>query len=157
MKTRLVDEMLTKTDRMTMAHSIEARVPFLDNKLIEYISPLPSNLKFFKNEGSITKKFLLKKAVEDILPNKILNRKKTGFHLPVNDWMEPDGMFDYFVEKIINGKTLKNGLLSEKRLVKIIDMHKKRKIDRSMILYSLGMFEIWLNRYESEFGSISVS
>ena len=76
MKTRLVDEMLTKTDRMTMAHSIEARVPFLDDKLIEYISPLPSNLKFYENEGTITKKFLLKKSVEDILPNEILNRKK---------------------------------------------------------------------------------
>ena len=66
-------------------------------------------------------------------------------------------MFDYFVEKIMDGKTLKNGLLNEQRLTKIIDMHKNRSVDRSMMIYTLGMFEIWFSRYESEFGSISIS
>ena len=63
---------------------------------------------------------------------------------------KPNSMFDYFVEKILDGKSLKNGLLNQKRLIKIIDMHKNRDVDRSMMIYTLGMFEIWLSRYESD-------
>jgi len=112
----LPDAFLMNVDRMTMAHSIEARVPFLDHTLVEFANMIPNNLKL---RGS-NEKYILKKVMKDILPNEILKRKKHPFIVPIIDWFEKDmtdlagtllseenvkrqGYFNYdFVKKVLS-------------------------------------------------------
>ena len=87
-KTRLVDEMLMKVDRMTMAHSLEARVPLLDHHVVESAFRLPSAMKLrFSPDGSAESKYALKKVMEPYLPADIIYRRKQGFDIPVRSWV----------------------------------------------------------------------
>ena len=81
-KTYLV-ELLMKQDQMSMACSIESRVPFLDHPLVEFAAGVPSRLKIHEGKG----KYILRKAVEDLLPRETLTRKKMGFPTPIKDWL----------------------------------------------------------------------
>ena len=85
-KTWLVDDLLVKADRMSMASSLELRVPFLDHKVVEFAFRLPSRLKIRGN----TPKYLLKKYMAPMLPPAIINRAKKGFPVPVNSWFRND-------------------------------------------------------------------
>ena len=81
-RTYLLDDLLPKMDRMTMAHGLEARSPLLDRDLMEYVAQLPDD---FKRRGGRSK-IVFKKAVEDLLPPEILRRPKHGFGVPLGDW-----------------------------------------------------------------------
>ena len=105
-KTRLVDEMLMKVDRMTMAHSLEARVPLLDHKVVEFAFGLPSELKLHKNGDGYETKYILKKAMESYLPRDIIYRKKQGFNMPIRNWLTGD-FRRKLGEKVINGHFIK--------------------------------------------------
>ena len=85
-KTTLVSEMLTKVDRMTMAHGLEARVPFLDHRLVQWAFTIPGRHKLIGQTG----KALVKKAMEQYLPRSILYRPKQGFNVPLKIWMRND-------------------------------------------------------------------
>lgn len=82
----LPNHQLLRVDKISMAHSIEARVPFLDHKVVEYAMSLPSQVKL----NGTTHKYVLKKAVADLLPPEIINRPKKGFNIPINIWMQKD-------------------------------------------------------------------
>ena len=101
----LQNGILTKLDRSSMLNSLEVRSPFLDIKLVDFIRKIPSHLKF--NNG--TSKYILKKAVLDILPTSILNRKKKGFGTPIGQWINNDKL------KIIPNLDITSGLLNEHR------------------------------------------
>ena len=118
MNVTLPDMFLINVDKMTMAHSIEARVPFLDHKLVEFANTIPLDLKLKGSE----EKYILKKAMKDALPKEILNRRKHPFIVPIVDWFEEDlkelaeqllseenirkqGYFNYdFVKKVLSKK-----------------------------------------------------
>ena len=87
LKIRLPELILMRIDKMTMANSLEARVPFLDHNLVQKTIDLPKNIKIKKNKLKV----LLKDIVKGLLPYEILNRKKQGFGLPLKDWFE-DGL-----------------------------------------------------------------
>lgn len=91
-KTYLHDDILTKVDRASMAVSLETRVPLLDHKLVEFVFSLPVEVRNKNNEL----KYLLKKAVQDILPMSIVDRKKKGFSVPGAQWMTTDNMLHRF-------------------------------------------------------------
>lgn len=95
LKHRLPELLLMRVDKMSMAVSLEARVPFLDHKFVEYAMGIPTSLKTKNNES----KYILKKAVEGILPNEIIYRKKQGFGAPVFDWFFED-LGDYAKKEI---------------------------------------------------------
>src|SRR6185436_16697991 len=78
----LPDDILYKTDRMSMAHSLEVRPPFLDHRIVEFAAGLPASLKI----RGMKQKFLLKELMRGKLPEIVLNRKKTGFDIPTHDW-----------------------------------------------------------------------
>ena len=78
----LPDDILYKTDRMSMAHSLEVRPPFLDHRIVEFAAGLPADLKI----RGFKQKFLLKELMRGKLPEVVLNRKKTGFDIPTHDW-----------------------------------------------------------------------
>src|SRR6202008_3449954 len=82
----LPDAMLTKVDRATMAHSLEARVPFLDRALVDWALTVPIGMKLHKGTG----KYLVRKAVEPWLPPGCLERRKQGFQMPLSEWFAGD-------------------------------------------------------------------
>ena len=98
LKTYLPDDNLTKVDRMSMRHGIEARVPLLNLNLIEYLFRLPSNIVY----DSKNPKHLLKKALGNQLPESILKGSKRGFSIPSHDWFVKDSEFRNLNELIIN-------------------------------------------------------
>ena len=82
-KTWLPDDLLIKADKMTMANSVELRVPLLDHKLLEFAAALPPNLKVH----GFTTKYLAKKALEQRIPQEIVRRRKAGFPVPYEGWL----------------------------------------------------------------------
>lgn len=101
LKHRLPELLLMRVDKMTMATSVEARVPFLDHEVVEAALSMPASLKY---KNGITK-YILKKAAEGILPQDIIYRPKMGFAAPTMRWFKQDGLFnDYFVELLRNKK-----------------------------------------------------
>ena len=82
---RLPELLLMRADKMSMATSVEARVPFLDHKLVEFALNIPDHIKYKNNET----KYILKKACEGIIPKKIIYRKKVGFAAPIVRWLNP--------------------------------------------------------------------
>jgi len=92
-KTWLVDDILVKTDRSTMHSSIEARCPYLDVRLTEYVAGIPSDLKL---HGSVTK-YILKESLRGILPDFVLDKKKSGFNAPLGSWLEVDSSDEFKV------------------------------------------------------------
>jgi len=93
LKTWLPNDLFLKNDKMTMAHSVEARVPFMDHELVEFCATLPpeQKLRLFKD------KYVYRKAVEKILPPQISRRRKQGFTIPLKEWLER-GLRDYALE-----------------------------------------------------------
>lgn len=135
-KTYLPEDLLMKPDKMCMAWSIEARVPYLDYRLVEYCFGMPSNLKLRVN----TSKYILKKALKSYLPKGILERKKQPFHLPLDEWFAK-GLKDYFHELLqdrINDK-----FFNRKYIKKIFDRYESSKLYYGRQIWSLGMFSIW--------------
>lgn len=100
MKTYLPDDLLTKVDKMTMAHSLEARVPFLDHNLVEFAATIPVHLKL---KGFIKTKYLLRKYLKQYFPSEIYNRRKKGFNLPVGEWLRK-GLRDFTQQTLLDSK-----------------------------------------------------
>jgi len=142
LKTTLPDEMLTKVDRMTMAFGLEARVPFLDHILVEYLSLLPSTLKL----RSFKSKYILRKAMKDILPKEILNRGKHGFEVPIDDWIRDD-LKDY-VNDYLNEKRIKKEAFFNWEAIKtMLNQHWENKFNFGHQIWILLMFEVWHEKY----------
>ena len=144
LKTSLPDEMLTKVDRMTMAHGLEARVPFLDHLLIEYVLPLSSKLKL---KGK-TPKYILRKAMKGILPRSILKRKKHGFEVPVDEWIR--GKLKEYIKEYLNEDRIKReGFFNWDTVKGFLDDHCQHKANYGHQLWILLMFGIWHEKYLS--------
>ena len=119
LKIRLPELILMRVDKMTMANSLEARVPFLDHNLIQKTIDLPKNIKIKKNKLKV----LLKDIIKGLLPNEIINRKKQGFGLPLKEWFE-DGL-GINEKEIINEFVDRTKFFNKQTIQKII----KRKGD----------------------------
>jgi len=155
MKTRLVDEMLKKVDRMTMANSLEARVPFLDHKLVEYSATIPSKFLYRKTDSKITTKYILRKISEKYLPDDIIYRDKHGFNIPFNEWIRDKG--EIIMGTINNGYLLKNNIIDEPEVNKMIKMHNEGSINAQYPILNLFCFECWYLAYKSNIPGFSLS
>tara|TARA_B100000780_G_scaffold254099_1_gene202029 strand:+ start:21654 stop:23525 length:1872 start_codon:yes stop_codon:yes gene_type:complete len=134
----LKDTFLEKVDKSVMANSIEVRVPFIDNKLTEYMLSIPGKLK----TKNAVPKYLLKKALEGIVPNKILYGKKKGFGVPYGFWLKTK-LENYFIEQISTDRVSKFFNINEiKRLFKL---HKKDKGYYGFLLWKVLIFAVWVN------------
>ncbi|MCD4783717.1 MAG: asparagine synthase (glutamine-hydrolyzing) [Candidatus Eremiobacteraeota bacterium] len=134
----LPDDLLTKVDRMSMAHSIESRVPFLDHHLVELAFSIPSNLKL---KGRI-KKYILKKALRGIVPDRILNRKKAGFSIPAGKWFKNE-LKEFAGEILSISNIKKTGVLNPDYVRKIWNDHQEGKSENSRQIWGLMMFNLW--------------
>ena len=139
MKTYLVGDINTKVDRASMAHSLEVREPLMDHKLIEWLATLPSSLKIRGQEG----KYLLKKAMEPMLPDEVLYRPKMGFSVPLARWFR--GPLKQRVRDAVLGDRLAaTGWFNPETLRQLVDSHQSGVSDHSAPLWTLLMFEAFL-------------
>jgi asparagine synthase (glutamine-hydrolysing) len=145
MKTYLPGDLLVKTDRMTMANSLEARCPFLDQQLLEFAARVPSKLKL----KGMTTKYILKRALEGIVPDEIIHRKKHGFGVPVGRWFRTR-LRDYLRETLLSPEALQRGYFHESSLRRLIDEHQSGKRDHGHRLWALLTFEIWHRMFIDE-------
>ena len=145
MKTYLPGGILVKVDRMSMANSLEVRAPILDYELLEFAAKVPSNLKF--NQGE--KKYLLKEAFKDYLPDDILYRKKMGFSVPLASWLRNE-LHTICEDKLINNPSGLRQIFNLDHVAKLWQEHNNKKKDHSTVLWSMLMFQIWWDNYMTE-------
>ncbi len=140
---RLAELLLMRVDKIGMAHSIEARVPFLDHRIVEFTMSIPAKLKMPDNK---TTKYLLKKAVEPILPNNIIYRKKQGFWAPVNEWLR-NQWYDYAKENILDSAFAKENILDRDYLAKMLENHKSGKTNNGFAIYTILNLNLWYKKF----------
>ena len=141
-KTYLPGDILTKVDRMSMAVSLEARAPLLDHKLVEFISNVPASLKLAQGET----KYLLKRAVRDLVPAEILNRPKQGFGVPIQEWINQQ-LRSRLRETLTEPRTRQRGYVKPHYVDVLLDEHERGRRDHSMRLWSLFMLELWQRQF----------
>jgi len=136
--TWLVGDILAKADKMTMAHSLELRVPFLDRKVADLARTLPDK---FKWRGKVTK-YLLREAFRDVLPESTRTRRKLGFPTPVRDWFRDPEL--KMLDGIVENEYIKS-YFNTTEITQLIEEHRAGKRDNSRKLYLLLMLSIWYN------------
>ena len=137
-KTYLPGDILTKVDRMSMAHSIEARVPLLDHELIEFVETIPSN---FKLRGQTTK-HILKQAMADLIPKEIVHRPKMGFGVPLRKWLNNE-LRELLYDTLTDRRARERGLLNPRAVLALLDEHARGRRDNSLHLWGLLNLELW--------------
>ncbi|HWN11081.1 MAG TPA: asparagine synthase (glutamine-hydrolyzing) [Pyrinomonadaceae bacterium] len=142
LKLRLPELLLMRVDKMTMANSVEARVPFLDHRLVEYAMSLPVDLKIQGRSG----KHILKRALESVLPHEVLYRRKRGFGAPIREWFRGPGG-EMLNELIMNSSIRRRGLFDYAFIARLMDEHQSRKRDWSFHLWALLNVSLWYDRW----------
>ncbi|PYX44212.1 MAG: asparagine synthase (glutamine-hydrolyzing) [Acidobacteria bacterium] len=138
-KTYLTADILAKVDRMSMATSLEVRVPMLDHEFVEWVAALPVDWKFRTG----TRKFILKKLAERLgIPPALLHRRKQGFQLPLVEWMR-DSMKDQYLRVLLEERTLQRGYFKPDAVRALIDEHTRGRRNRSGILWRMLVLELW--------------
>jgi asparagine synthase (glutamine-hydrolysing) len=137
-KTWVPDDVLAKVDRMSMAVSIEARVPFLDHQLVEFVAGLPYRINL-KHET----KHLLREAVSSMLPARTRSRRKQPFRVPLRGWFRA-GLRELLVETLTTARARERGLIRPEGVAALIREHMNGTRDRSQALWALLCFELWM-------------
>ncbi|HUQ74966.1 MAG TPA: asparagine synthase (glutamine-hydrolyzing) [Burkholderiales bacterium] len=140
----LPDNLLERGDRMTMAASIEARVPFLDHKLAEFVSTLPDHWRV----DELRRKRVLREAAAAVLPREILMRRKVGFRVPMDQWFA-GGLRDYLLEHLRSRDSLTRVYYDTRALDRILDEHLGGAQAHDKLLWTLLTLEIWQRHYRS--------
>jgi asparagine synthase (glutamine-hydrolysing) len=138
----LVDDLLVKTDRASMAHSLEARVPYLDTVVTNLALALPTRHKI----RGLSKKVLLRKAAAPLLPREIVHGKKRGFAIPAAAWLR--GELEPFARQTLSRETLeRQGFFQPDVVTRLLDDHVAGREDRSRQLWGLLAFTLWHERH----------
>jgi asparagine synthase (glutamine-hydrolysing) len=138
----LVDDLLVKTDRASMAHSLEARVPFLDPLVTNLAFALPTRLKV----RGLAKKVLLRKAVEPLVPAEVVHGRKRGFSIPAAAWLR--GELEPFARETLSPENLgRQGLFQPTPVARLLDEHVAGREDWSRQLWGLLAFTLWYERH----------
>jgi asparagine synthase (glutamine-hydrolysing) len=138
----LPEDLLLKADKMTMATSVELRVPFLDHKLMEFCVSLPDKYRLNGNQG----KFLLRQVMEKHLPHEIIHRKKRGFPVPISKWFRTN-LQKQIREILLDGKSVGRQYFKVSYIENILDRHAKGREDLSRRIFTLLALELWHRKY----------
>lgn len=142
LKIYLPDDILVKADRMSMANSLEARVPFLDHRLAEFAAALPASLKI----RGLTKKYILRRTMARHLPPQVLRGKKRGFNVPIPIWLRTD--LRELVHEVLGPKRLKEvGFFNPEVVSTLVRAHEERRADYSRNIWGLLIFMLWHEEY----------
>jgi asparagine synthase (glutamine-hydrolysing) len=140
----LADDILVKVDRMSMATSLETRAPFLDGDLMELAFSMPGHLKIRNGE----RKWILKQAMTNVLPDSILNRKKEGFSIPMKNWLRHE--LQPLMRQLLSAeRTARRGLFDPAVVTQLMDAHVAGKENHAHTLFPLMVFERWAEEYLS--------
>jgi asparagine synthase (glutamine-hydrolysing) len=137
-KVGLEGDMLVKADRMTMATSLEGRVPLLDHHLVELVASIPSRWKMKR----MTKKYLLRKAMEPYLPHETLHGPKQGFNVPIPSWLLGP-LRERVRDTLAPDRIRRGGLFQPEMVQNLIEGHESRQMDYSRDIWTLLMFQTW--------------
>ena len=147
-------------DKLSMANGLEERFPFLDNDLVDFAQKIPVRYKLgnleemktvnendFRGKRSLYTEFndgknILRKAMEDVLPEKIINRKKQGFSAPDESWYRGENA-EYVKKLLLNKKTVSSEFISQQFIADMVNEHIEKKINHRLLLWSLMNFEWW--------------
>jgi asparagine synthase (glutamine-hydrolysing) len=149
-KTWLPDDLLIKADKITMATSVELRVPLLDFQVLEFAASLPQD---FKVKGLTTKR-ILKAALEKSVPQEILNRKKTGFPVPYSDWLRRD-MRQFVFDTVSGQNSMLRAYFNKTKVDEILQAHQRGEV-YSKEVFCLLVLELWHHAFISKMTSIHV-
>jgi asparagine synthase (glutamine-hydrolysing) len=136
-------DILLKADRVTMAHSLELRVPFLDKEVFRVASKIPTSLK----TANGTTKYVLRKAAEGIVPDHVLDRKKLGFPVPIRHWLKNE--MNEWAKKIIRESNTDH-LINKQYVLNLLEAHCQGKADNSRKIWTVLMFMVWHQIYVEE-------
>jgi asparagine synthase (glutamine-hydrolysing) len=140
--TYMVDDILTKVDRMSMAVSLEAREPLLDHKLLEFAATVPVSLKIKNGRG----KYLLRKALDRKIPREILERGKQGFEAPIGEWLR--GPLAPMAEGLLSdGRLRDRGVFNDREVTRLWTEHRDGRADHRHRLWQLMMLELWFRQF----------
>lgn len=141
----LPDGILYKVDRMSMAHSVEVRPPFLDSRIVEFAAALPEHLKIRGSQG----KLILRSLMKDKLPPPVLHRSKVGFDIPIHDWFR--GVLMPLLQDTLNESAIRgSGLFSWSAVEGLIKQHLDRKANWGYHLWGLMTLMLWMKRWNVE-------
>jgi asparagine synthase (glutamine-hydrolysing) len=143
-RTSLLDDLLPKMDRMTMAHGLEARSPLLDRAVVEYAAALPDALKRRGARG----KRVLRAAARGLLPEETLRRRKHGFVVPLGHWFR--GELRPLLHDLLEGRPRLHGRLRREEVLRLVREHESGRADHGHRLWTLLTLELWLRRHRLE-------
>jgi asparagine synthase (glutamine-hydrolysing) len=147
-RSSLPDMLLMDGDKLSMAHGLEVRVPYLDRAVVEYVQRLPARFKVRRG----VRKWLHRKVSRNYMPKAILKRKKRGFAVNVVDGWFRQSMGGWLKELLLDPGSLMFGLLKPEPVRQLLDEHQAGREDNYKILFSLVMFEQWLRGMRAEDG-----
>ncbi len=137
----LIGDILLKADKMSMAHSLEVRVPFLDKEVFDVARKIPTKFKVNKQNT----KFAMRQAANRYLPDMVAEKKKLGFPVPTRIWLREDKYYNIVKEAFLSPAAEK--YFKTKELVRLLDRHKNGKEDNSRKIWTVYMFLVWYKRY----------
>lgn len=138
----MMDDVLVKVDRASMMNSLEVRAPFLDTRVVDQANHMPT---YFKLNG-LTRKFIIKKLIENKLPNDIIYRKKKGFGMPIGEWIKKD--LKKTIEEYLSEKSVKEmGLFNYSFIRELLDDHYSGKMDNRKQIWTLFVFAMWWKKW----------
>jgi len=140
---RLPEILLARVDKMSMANSVEYRVPFLDKELVELAFAIPADVKLYGGRP----KSVLKDAAEGIIPGANIHRKKVGFSFPLTEWLREPRIGAQFLEPLIQSRLLKSGLVDAAEVHRLIDAHRSGAADRNVQIWTLLTLALWFDRW----------
>jgi asparagine synthase (glutamine-hydrolysing) len=141
-KVSLVDDMLTKVDRMSMANSLEVRVPLLDHQLVEWMAQVPSRYKVH----GLTLKYLFKQVARELLPKELVERRKAGFHVPIPAWIKNE-LRPLIAEQLGTETVARQGVFDPAYIQQLLDAHQQGRENYSRNIWGLLIFSLWYDRY----------
>lgn len=141
-KTYLVDNILVKVDRMSMATSLEARVPILDHRIVEFVLSLPQDFKI----NNFKTKYILKKMAKGILPDNIINKPKQGFSIPMKNWLKGP-VKSLMTDMLSYSRIKRQGIFNPDYIENLMKEHLENKDNHSHRLWGLILFQLWKERF----------
>lgn len=141
-KTFMVDDVLTKVDRATMSVSLEGREPLLDHRIIEYMARVPVEIKYKNGQG----KYLLRQVLYKYLPKEMVDKPKSGFQIPMNEWLKAD--LRYLIDKYLDKNKLNcDGIFNGHEVEKVVNMYLSGKYVNINELWFIISFEMWKEKW----------
>jgi len=143
-KSWLPDDLLVKADKITMANSVELRVPFLDHKVLEFAASLPTEYKL----KGLTTKYILKRALNGRVPEQVIKRKKAGFPVPLQSWFSGE-LKDFSRDVLFDSRTLARGYFRKSAIESLLQQAEKERMYGKEI-FSLIVLELWHREFVDE-------